>query len=139
MHPHVIGAKPGLRSMLDLPVPRCILGNYAEQIHSGRDHRYRRGELVPIETVVLPIGERAPQVPDDTKKTPLRAFTKGFLQEESATRGGRVTVRTMSDRLVKGTVSDLPVSPIHTFGDSVPELTAVHRQVFELMFGGESK
>jgi hypothetical protein len=139
MIPHVIGAKPGLRSMLDLPVPRCILGNYAEQIHSGRDHRYRRGELVPIETVVLPIGERAPQVPDDTKKTPLRAFTKGFLQEESATRGDRVTVRTMSDRLVKGTVSDLPVSPIHTFGDSVPELTAVHRQVFELMFGGESK
>jgi len=48
-------------------------------------------------------------------------------------------VRTMSDRLVKGTVSDLPVSPTHTFGDSVPELTAVHRQVFELMFGGESK
>jgi hypothetical protein len=139
MIPHVIGAKPGLRSMLDLPVPRCILGNYAEQIHSGRDHRYRRGELVPIETVVLPIGERAPQVPDDTKKTPLRAFTKGFLQEESATRGDRVTVRTMSDRLVKGTVSDLPVSPTHTFGDSVPELTAVHRQVFELMFGGESK
>ena len=139
MIPHVIGAKPGLRSMLDLPVPRCILGNYAEQIHSGRDHRYRRGELVPIETVVLPIGERAPQVPDDTKKTPLRAFTKGFLQEESATRGDRVTVRTMSDRLVKGTVSDHPVSPTHTFGDSVPELTAVHRQVFELMFGGESK
>ena len=139
MIPHVIGAKPGLRSMLDLPVPRCILGNYAEQIHQERDHRYRRGELVSVETVILPVGERAPQVPDDTKRTPLRAFTKGFLQEESATRGDRVTVRTMSDRLVKGTVSDHPVSPTHTFGDSVPELTAVHRQVFELMFGGESK
>jgi hypothetical protein len=139
MIPHVIGAKPGLRSMLDLPVPRCILGNYAEQIHQERDHRYRRGELVSVETVILPVGERAPQVPDDTKRTPLRAFTKGFLQEESATRGDLVTVRTMSDRLVTGTVSDLPISPTHTFGHSVPELTAVHRQVFELMFGGESK
>ncbi|HHX19716.1 MAG TPA: NADP-binding protein [Clostridiaceae bacterium] len=139
MIPHVIGAEPGLRSMLDLPVPRCILGKYSEQIHRKGDHRYKNGELVSVEKVILPVGERAPQVPDDTKRTPLRAFTKGFLQEESAKRGDTVTVRTMSDRLVEGTLSGRSISPAHTFGGHVPELTAVHRQVFELMFGGESK
>ncbi len=139
MIPHVIGAEPGLRSMLDLPVPRCILGNYAEQIHREGDRRYKKGELVSVEKVILPVGERAPQVPDDTKRTPLRAFTKGFLQEESAKRGDTVTVRTMSDRLVEGTLSGRSISPTHTFGGHVPELTTVHRQVFELMFGGESK
>ncbi len=138
MIPHVIGAKPGLRSMLDLPVPRCILGHYAEQIHQERRRQYRQGELVSIETVILPVGERAPQVPDDTKRTPLRAFTKGFLTDESAKCGDTVTVKTMSDRLVEGTLSDRSVSPTHTFGEYVPELTAIHRQVFELLFGGES-
>lgn len=138
MIPHVLGAKPGLRSMLDLPVPRCILGHYAEQINQERSPRFRQGELVSVETVILPVGERAPHVPDDTKRTPLRVFTKGFLQEESAKRGDKVTVRTMSDRLVQGTISERPVSPTHTFGDSVPELMAVHRQVIELLFGGES-
>ncbi|MGI6507551.1 MAG: 2-amino-4-oxopentanoate thiolase subunit OrtA [Saccharofermentanales bacterium] len=108
-------------------------------MHREGDRRYKKGELVSVEKVILPVGERAPQVPDDTKRTPLRAFTKGFLQEESAKRGDTVTVRTMSDRLVEGTLSGRSISPTHTFGGHVPELTTVHRQVFELMFGGESK
>lgn len=139
MIPHVLGAKPGLRSMLDLPVPRCILGNYAEQVHRTRDRQFLRGELVSIESVILPVGERAPQVPDDTQRTPLRVFTKGFLQEESARRGDTVTVKTMSDRLVEGTLTNRSVSPTHTFGDYVPELMTVHRQVFDILFGGAGK
>jgi len=139
MIPHVLAAEPGLRSMLDLPVPRCILGNYADQVRRARKHRYLRGDLVSIETVILPVGERAPQIPEDTKKTPLLAFTKGFLQEESALTGDIVTVKTMSGRQVKGKLADRPMAPTHTFGDFVPELLSVHKQVCDVLFGGESK
>jgi len=33
MIPQVINAKPGLHTMLDLPIPRAIMGDMREQIH----------------------------------------------------------------------------------------------------------
>jgi len=35
MIPHVINAKPGLKTMLDLPVPRAIMGDVRERIDTG--------------------------------------------------------------------------------------------------------
>jgi 4-hydroxy-tetrahydrodipicolinate reductase len=32
MIPHVINARPGLKTMLDLPVPRAIMGDMREMI-----------------------------------------------------------------------------------------------------------
>ncbi len=32
MIPHIINAKPGLQTMLSLPVPRAIMGDMREQI-----------------------------------------------------------------------------------------------------------
>ncbi|HOH18571.1 MAG TPA: NADP-binding protein, partial [Bacilli bacterium] len=32
MIPHVINAKPGLKTMLDLPVPRAIMGDVRQMI-----------------------------------------------------------------------------------------------------------
>ena len=32
MIPHVINARPGLRTMLDLPVPRAIMGGFRDSI-----------------------------------------------------------------------------------------------------------
>ena len=32
MIPHVINARPGLRTMLDLPVPRAIMGDFRDYI-----------------------------------------------------------------------------------------------------------
>jgi len=32
MIPHVINAKPGLKTMIDLPVPRAIMGDMRELI-----------------------------------------------------------------------------------------------------------
>lgn len=137
MIPHVLSAKPGLRSMLDLPVPRAILGNYAEQVDRDKKQHYEQGDIVVIEKVILPVGQRAPQVPDDTKNVPLVAFTKGSLLDEHAVLGDTVTVRTLADRVVMGTLTSMDVSPTHTYGALVPELLAVHRQVREVLFGGD--
>jgi len=38
MIPHVINASPGLKTMLDLPVPRAIMGDMRNLIHRGNGH-----------------------------------------------------------------------------------------------------
>jgi len=81
-----------------------------------------KGAWVEIENQVLAAGERAPQVPDDTKKTPLMMWTRGFLMEESASLGDVVTVRTLAGRLVEGKLVDVNPRYVHDFGNSVLEL-----------------
>lgn len=136
MIPHVLSAKPGLRSMLDLPVPRAILGNFAEQIDRDKKRHYKKDDFVVIELVILPVGKRAPQVPEDTAKTPLLAFTKGWLLDEEATVGDKVKVKAMSGRTVEGTLTNRGLAPAHDYGDFVPELLQIHQQVRGLLFGG---
>lgn len=138
MIPHVLSAKPGLRSMLDLPVPRAILGHFAEQVDRDRQRRFVKGDYVVIEDLVLPAGERAPQVPDDTAKTPMIALNRGWLLEEEAVSGDRVSVETVIGRKVEGTLTNRSPSPAHDWGDHCPELQVIHRQVRDLLFGGDA-
>ena len=35
MIPHVINARPGLKTMIDLPVPHAIMGDFRDQIEDG--------------------------------------------------------------------------------------------------------
>ena len=41
----------------------------------------KKGDWVLIHKIVLSPEERAPQVPDDTKKVPLEMWIKGYLNE----------------------------------------------------------
>ena len=36
MLPFVVAAKPGLKTMLDLPVPRCVMGDYRDIAFGGQ-------------------------------------------------------------------------------------------------------
>lgn len=84
--------------------------------------RAMKGTWVEIENEVLSANERAPQVPDDTKLTPLIMWTRGFLIEESALVGDIVSVTTLSDRVAKGRLVDISPRFAHDFGKPVPEL-----------------
>ena len=139
MIPHVLGAKAGLRTMLDLPVPRAILGDYSEQVDLDPSQHARRvkGDYVVVQRVVLTAEQRAPQVPADTAKVPLIAMFKAYLEDESAVPGDEVNVITMSGRKDRATLTARDPSAQHTYGRFVPELMQVHRQVRELVFGGE--
>lgn len=81
-----------------------------------------KGTWVEIENEVLSASERAPQVPEDTKITPLMMWTKGFLIEESASIGDFVSVTTLSNRTVKGKLVEISPRFEHDFGKPVPEL-----------------
>lgn len=96
----------------------------------------KKGEWVRIKKVILTAQQRAPQVPDDTKKVPLEMWTKGFLQVD-ANIGDEVTVKTAVGRIETGTLVEVNPYYNHSFGKFVPELVQIDAQVKEFLFGGD--
>lgn len=96
----------------------------------------KKGDWVQIHQIVLTPEERAPQVPEDTKKVPLELWVKGFALHDAET-GSEVEIKTTTGRKVKGTLVDINPRYIHDFGDFVPELLQIDVQLKEVLFGGE--
>ena len=96
----------------------------------------KKGEWVRIHKIILEPSERAPQVPEDTKKLPLQMWDKGFLQEDAEI-GDNVIVETVSGRKETGTLIEVNPYYEHDFGKFVPELLAIDKQVRGILFGGE--
>lgn len=95
----------------------------------------KKGDWVQIHQIVLKPEERAPQVPDDTKQVPLELWVKGYALTE-ATIGEQVEIETTTGRKVKGELVAINPRYIHSFGEFVPELLRVDKQVKEILFGG---
>ncbi|GAI46461.1 unnamed protein product, partial [marine sediment metagenome] len=60
----------------------------------------KKGDWVQISKIVLPPGKRAPQIPEETQKVPLKKMVKGFLLHD-AEKGDEVTIRTVIGREIK--------------------------------------
>ena len=97
----------------------------------------KKGDWVMIHNVVLTSAQRAPQVPDDTKNVPLETWVKGFLQADGEV-GQKVTIKTVNNRVVEGTLVEVEPSYSHSFGKFVPELHQIGFQLRGILFGGES-
>lgn len=93
------------------------------------------GDWVQVHQIVLKPEERAPQVPDDTKKVPLELWVKGTLMQDASI-GDEVEVRTMTGRSVKGNLVAINPPYTHNFGEFVPELLRIDMQLKEILFGG---
>jgi hypothetical protein len=87
-----------------------------------------KGTWVEIHGIVLPAGERAPQVPDDTRQVPLEMRAKGFLAAPAAL-GEDVTIVTRAGRHLRGTLSAINPAYGHGFGPPIPELTGIGGEV----------
>lgn len=135
MIPHVINAEPGLRNLLEMPIPTAILGDMSAMIKANQEPRrlYKKGDTVTIETVSLPAGERADSVPEDTAAQPLLLWNKGILQTDAYT-GDEVEIETAIGRISKGRLVNKEVSYHHDFGKEVPELMCVRRQVNDILW-----
>lgn len=93
----------------------------------------KKGDWVQIELTILTPEQRAPQVPEDTKKVPLKARLKGFLVDEVASPGAVVTVKTPSGRLVTGTLVAVNPKYEHDFGEPVPELITIGLELRQIL------
>lgn len=96
----------------------------------------KKGTWVLIRRTILEPSERAPQVPDDTKKVPLQMWIKGYL-EKDAEIGEEVEVITRTGRKERGTLQEAEPYYKHDFGKFVPELQVINEQVREVLFGGD--
>lgn len=91
-----------------------------------------RGDWVEIQAIILPPGQRAPQVPPDTQAVGLEMRVRGFLMEEKAVIGEQVCIRTRSGRVVQGAMAERSPRYGHDFGQPQPELLAISTELREL-------
>lgn len=82
------------------------------------------GEWVEVERVVLPAGQRAPNVPEDTAAVDFVARIRGFLEADGQL-GADVAVRTLAGRSVRGRLRDVDPRNPADFGNPVAELLQV--------------
>lgn len=97
-----------------------------------------KGEWVRIHRVILKPDERAPQVPDDTKKVPLEMWVKGELLQ-NAEYGETCEVITASGRRETGVLLKGGLSFEHSFGGFVPELKRAGDMAVQRLFGGRDE
>ncbi len=77
-----------------------------------------------IHRIVLPAGQRAPQVPEDTSHVPLEMRVKGFLLEPAGI-GDEAEIVTPVGRRLRGQLSEVNPGYEHSFGRPVPALSSV--------------
>lgn len=90
------------------------------------------GTWVEVHRVLLPPGQRAPQVPEATQKVPLELRARGWLVAPSAL-GDHVEIDTAAGRRLSGTLVAVEPGPTHTFGPPVPALAHVGTELRALL------
>lgn len=89
-----------------------------------------KGTWVEIEQIVLTPAERAPSLPEETRKVPYILHVSGFLQHDAEI-DQQVTIRTIIGRELSGTLKTVNPSYTHSFGTTVPELLTIGTEVEE--------
>lgn len=84
----------------------------------------KKGTWVEIHRIVLAPGERAPQVPEDTKAVPLEMTVKGFLCRDADV-GDEVEIVTPTGRRARGVLRAINPAYEHGFGSPIEELSSI--------------
>jgi hypothetical protein len=92
------------------------------------------GDYVQISQIVINPENRAPQIPEDTKKVPYTLWIKGYALKEAVI-FEEIEISTITGRKLTGTLTDINPSFNHSFGKYVKELGQVRDQVKNLLGG----
>ena len=90
--------------------------------------RCTKGEWVEVERVLLEPADRSANLPPETAEKPMLVWVAGFAGAE-ARLGEEVTVETVTGRFVTGRLSAVNPGYFHTFGQPIPELSSVGRDL----------
>lgn len=88
----------------------------------------RKGDWVRIHSTILAPEDRSQRLPEDTRQVPVEMWVKGLLLADAKV-GEKVEVETATGRFVSGRLIDTTPFWGHGFGDFVPELELVGRQL----------
>lgn len=83
---------------------------------------------VELHDIVLPAGQRAPQVPEDTQRVPLEMRVKGFLLEPARI-GCEAEIVTAAGRRVRGQLVEANPAYEHSFGRPIPALSTIGNEL----------
>jgi 2-amino-4-ketopentanoate thiolase alpha subunit len=92
------------------------------------DIRAREGDWVEVEVKLLDPADRSKNLPPETAEKPLTMWVKGFATGEAAV-GGELTIETITGRKVTGVLSAVNPGYFITYGNPIPELTHVGRDL----------
>jgi len=97
-----------------------------------------KGQWVKIHNIILEPSQRAPGVPEDTKKCPLEMWLNGFLDQDEASIGEQVAIKTVIGRIVKGQLTEIEPKYDHSFGKPIMELLTIGPKVRAFIEKGDS-
>jgi len=92
----------------------------------------KKGTWVEVEEIVLAPEDRASNIPDETKKTPLKSWTCGKCLSDCEI-GGHVQVETNIGRISSGIVVDIEPGYYHTYGKYVEEISNIGKQARKII------
>jgi hypothetical protein len=90
--------------------------------------RAREGDWVEVEVKLLDPADRSKNLPPETAEKPLMMWVKGFAESEAAL-GDELAIETITGRRVTGALSAVNPGYFITYGDPIPELTHVGRDL----------
>ena len=91
-----------------------------------------KGVWVEIHRTVLAAGERAPQVPADTREVALEMRAKGYLVAPAAL-GEEAEILTPAGRKLRGIVRAGNPAYTHGYGAPIAELSGIGREALALL------
>ncbi|MCK5673720.1 MAG: 2-amino-4-ketopentanoate thiolase [Spirochaetales bacterium] len=95
----------------------------------------KKGDWVRIHSILMKAGSRAPGIPEDTGKVPYELWDKGFLISDRSEIGDVVEIETITGRKIKGNLLETNPSYNHDFGEFIPEILKIDKQLKEIMGG----
>ncbi|MCF7923748.1 MAG: 2-amino-4-ketopentanoate thiolase [Candidatus Izimaplasma sp.] len=96
----------------------------------------KKNSWVLIEKEILKPSERANNLPEETKKVPLKMWIKGYLLKDSQLED-EVEVKTLTNRIETGILKQVNPAYMHTYGKFIPELLAIDNMLKMELFGGD--
>ena len=94
-----------------------------------------KGDWVRIYNVVLGAKERSSNLPEDTKHVPLEMWDKGFLTDEKASIGDKVSVETIIGRKITGKLVEVNPNFDISYGGCVVETLYIGKQLKDMLDG----
>ncbi|MGS0972629.1 MAG: 2-amino-4-oxopentanoate thiolase subunit OrtA [Candidatus Izemoplasmataceae bacterium] len=96
-----------------------------------------KGTYVRIRKTLLQPSERSENLPEDTKKVPLKMWVKGRMLEEGEL-FDYAHIKTITGRIEYGRVKEIEPPYKHGFGDFVEELLQIREIIIKDVYGGEN-
>jgi len=99
----------------------------------------KKNDYIQIKITLLEPGDRKEGLPEDTAQKPFIALVKGYLVQEEAETGQKVTIRTPSGRQMEGEFIAVNPPYGYDYGAPIPELLSIGAELHAILDSYDGK